>query len=67
MDERALAYKKLRAAAHRLLCKTRERTRGAGVIVNEGALEALSRALDAADALENVVDSSQGKPQGTDH
>lgn len=47
------AYKSLRAAAHRLLCDTRELKNGR-VSVRAGKIDALDRALQRADDLEKV-------------
>jgi hypothetical protein len=73
MDERALAYKRLRAAVHRLLCGTHDvvleidthKTRG--VLVRTGKLNALDRALKISDALEgNTADEAEDDASDAD-
>jgi hypothetical protein len=57
-EERKLAYKKLRAAAHHLVCAA-EPARGGGFIVKPNLVRALNRALEKADALEEQHKKNQ--------
>ena len=57
-DKREVAYKKLRAAAHRLLCNTQD-LKGGGVKVTPSFLKALDRALEEADAAEAQEKNSE--------
>ena len=62
-DERALAYKKLRAAAYNLINKARPLNHG-GFKVTPSLLRTLNRALDEADLLEG--EEHEGAPSESD-
>lgn len=58
LSERELAYKRLRTAAHHLICNSQVMTRG-GYVVRQSLMQALNKALDQADAFESPKSSDK--------